>query len=40
MYKIFKHRKFPCIPCLKEMHIKLQWYSFFCFCYTTFFYSC
>jgi len=24
MYKIFKHRKLPCIPCLEETHIKLQ----------------
>ena len=26
MYKIFKHRK---VPCLDETHIKLQWYSIF-----------
>jgi len=41
MYKIFKHRK---LPCLGEMHINLQWYSifpslfsFFWFCNATFF---
>ena len=46
MYKIFKHRKLPCIPCLGETHIKLQWYnifpsifSFFLFCNATFFHS-
>jgi len=37
MYKNFKHRKPPCIPCLRETHINLQWnnifpsLSFFCF---------
>jgi len=25
MYKIFKHRKIPRIPCLEETYIKLQW---------------
>jgi len=25
MYKIFKHRELPCIPCFGETHIKLQW---------------
>ena len=45
MYKIFKHRKLPCIPCLGETHFKSQWYifpslfSFFCFCNATFFHS-
>ena len=29
MYKNFKHRKLPCIPCLGEAHIKLQWYNIF-----------
>jgi len=29
MYKIFKHRELPCIPCLGETHIKLQWYNIF-----------
>ena len=29
MYKVFKHRKLPCIPCFGEMHIKLHWYKFF-----------
>ena len=29
MCKIFKHRKLPCIPCLGETHIKLQWYNIF-----------
>jgi len=29
MYKIFKHRKLPCIPCLGETHIKLRWYNIF-----------
>jgi len=28
MYKIFKHRKLPCIPCLGETHIELQWSHF------------
>jgi len=37
IYKIFKHRKLPCIPCLGETHIKLQWYPslFFFFCFAT-----
>ena len=29
MYKIFKHRKLPCIPCFGETQIKLQWYNIF-----------
>ena len=29
MYKIFKHRKLPCIPYLGETHMKLQWYNTF-----------
>jgi len=29
MYKIFKHRKLRCIPCLGETHIKLQAYNTF-----------
>ena len=29
MYKVFKRRKLPWIPCLRETHIKLQWYSIF-----------
>jgi len=29
MYKIFKHRKLPCIPFLGETHIKLQRYKIF-----------
>jgi len=29
MYKIFKHHKLPCILCLGETHIKLQWYNIF-----------
>jgi len=44
MYKIFKHCKLPCIPCLGETHIKLQWYNIFpqlfflyLFCNATFF---
>jgi len=46
MYKIFKHRELPCIPCLGETHIKLQWYNIFpslfflfWFCNATFFHS-
>jgi len=29
MYKILKKRKLPRIPCLREMHINLQWYNIF-----------
>jgi len=29
IYKIFEHRKLPCIPCLGETHIKLQWYDIY-----------
>jgi len=29
MYTIFKQRKLPCIPCLGETHIKLEWYNIF-----------
>jgi len=29
MYKIFKHRQLPCIPCLGETRIKLQWCNIF-----------
>jgi len=46
MYKTFKHRKHPCIPCLGETQVKLQWYniylhfsSFFWFGNATIFHS-
>jgi len=47
MYRIFKHRKLPFIPCLMfgETHIKLRWHDttfffhIFSFCNATFFYS-
>ena len=29
IYKIFEHRKLPCIPCLGKTHIKLQWYNIY-----------
>jgi len=29
MYKTFKHRKHPCIPCLGETQVKLQWYNIY-----------
>jgi len=46
MYKIFKHRKHPCIGCLEETHTKLTWYNIFpslfylfCFCNAAFIHS-
>jgi len=29
MYKFFKYRQLPRIPCLRETLIKLQWYNIF-----------
>jgi len=31
MYKIFKHRKLPCIPCLEETRIKVAMIQHFSF---------
>jgi len=46
MYKIFEHRKHPCIRCLGEAHIYLQklnfflrFFSVYSLCNATFFHS-
>jgi len=37
MYKIFKHHKLPCIPCLEETHIKVAMIQHFSFTFFPFF---
>jgi len=36
MYKIFKHHKRPCIPCLGEMHIQVAMIQHFSFTFFPF----